>query len=35
MLTAQRIYHPEGFYDEALTADGTPRPDYEHTWVLG
>lgn len=29
MLTAKRIYHPEGFYDEALTVEGTPRPDYE------
>jgi uncharacterized circularly permuted ATP-grasp superfamily protein len=28
MLTAERIYVPEGFYDEALTADGIPRPDY-------
>ena len=29
MLTADLIYHPDGFYDEALTADGLPRPDYE------
>ena len=29
MLTRERIYDPRGFYDEALTLDGHPRPDYE------
>ncbi len=28
MPIADRIYDPTGFYDEALTADGRPRPEY-------
>lgn len=31
--TRSRLYDTEGFYDEALTAEGIPRPEYE--LVLG